>query len=132
MTTVEAAFRLYWTSPYPLAVFLIVGASLGTLAYLFLTNARNAKLRVSALTGLYGLSTFFWLFVMTSLVLCVRQRDMIAYQTSGIQIVLSIAIGVGLTSATVAGLYVWHRAPRRILDTLLARYPSSSVAFQAF
>ena len=63
LAVIGEALVTYWTSPLPLAVLLVCGASMGTLLYVFVTNARNARLRVSLLTGLYALSIFFWLFV---------------------------------------------------------------------
>src|SRR6266487_2605274 len=57
------ALQAYWRSPLSLSVVTVCLASMGTLLYVFLTNSRNAKLRVSLLTGLYALSIFFWAFV---------------------------------------------------------------------
>ena len=57
------ALQAYWLSPLSMTVLAVCGASMGTLLYVFITNARNAKLRVSLLTGLYALSIFFWAFM---------------------------------------------------------------------
>src|SRR3990172_11318885 len=82
---VAEALLAYWSSPLTLSILEVCGASMGTLLYVFMTNARNAKLRVSLLTGLYALSIFFWLFVAMSLVLCVWQAQSVAYRTAGVQ-----------------------------------------------
>ncbi|TLZ90622.1 MAG: hypothetical protein E6K01_02970 [Methanobacteriota archaeon] len=55
--TIGEALEHYWLSPLALTVLAICGASIATLLYVFLTNARNTKLRVSLLTGLYALSS---------------------------------------------------------------------------
>jgi len=78
------ALQTYWLSPLSLTVLAVCGASMGTLLYVFFTNARNTKLRVSLLTGLYALSIFFWAFVAGSLVLCVSQARMVAYAKNGV------------------------------------------------
>src|SRR5438093_11650478 len=72
------ALGTYWSSPIPLAILFGTLACIGTLVYVFLTNTRNAKLRVSLLTGLYSLSIFFWLFVASSLVFCLSIASMVA------------------------------------------------------
>ena len=72
------ALGTYWSSPIPLAILFGTLACIGTLVYVFLTNARNAKLRVSLLTGLYSLSIFFWTFVVTSLTFCLGFSTFVA------------------------------------------------------
>ncbi len=52
--TIGEALQHYWSSPLSLTVLAVCAASIGTLLYVFITNARNAKLRVSLLTGLYA------------------------------------------------------------------------------
>src|SRR2546425_584682 len=89
------ALERYWTNPLPLIVLFTCLACIGTLLYVFMTNARNAKLRVSLLTGLYSLSIFFWLFVATSLVLCLSVASIVAYRDWGIR---AAAGGAGLLS----------------------------------
>jgi heat shock protein HtpX len=123
MSTVEEAIVVYWTSPYPLAVLLVLGASLATLSFVYMGNARNARLRVSLLTGFYGLSTFFWLFVAGSLVLCVLEKDRITYETSGVQVAAAGAVAFGLVGSLAVAAYVWRRAPLRLLASLRTRRP---------
>ncbi|MCI4371923.1 MAG: hypothetical protein L3J78_04665, partial [Thermoplasmata archaeon] len=81
---VGEALVAYWSSPLVLTVIAVCGASMGTLLYVFITNARNAKLRVSLLTGLYALSIFFWAFVAVSITLCTAQARMVAYSRNGV------------------------------------------------
>src|SRR5207249_668447 len=88
------ALQAYWFSPLSLSVLAVCGASIGTLLYVFVTNAQNAKLRVSLLTGLYALSIFFWAFIAASLVLCVSQSRMISYARFGLP-VASLGIKAG-------------------------------------
>src|SRR6266480_1377299 len=88
------ALQHYWLSPFPLTVLAVCGASIGTLLYVFLTNARNAKLRVSLLTGLYALSIFFWVFIAVSLVLCVSQVRMVESEEP-------LAMAIGGTDRTI-------------------------------
>src|SRR5437870_12652354 len=82
------ALQAYWFSPLSLSALAVCGASIGTLLYVFVTNAENAKLRVSLLTGLYALSIFFWAFIAASLVLCVSLARMIAYARVGFPVAL--------------------------------------------
>src|SRR3989454_11315874 len=79
------ALERYWTNPLPLIVLFTCLACIGTLLYVFMTNARNAKLRVSLLTGLYSLSIFFWLFFATSLVLCLSVASIVGHRGWGIR-----------------------------------------------
>jgi heat shock protein HtpX len=123
VSTVEEAIFIYWTSTLPLLVLTGIGASLATLFFVFLGNARNPRLRVSLLSGLYGLSTFFWIFVGSSLALCVLQKDMITYQTSGVQIAATAAVSLALVGSATVGVYVWYRAPQRLLDSMQTRPP---------
>jgi len=102
------ALQHYWLSPLSLSVLAVCGASIGTLLYVFLTNARNAKLRVSLLTGLYALSIFFWVFIAVSLVLCVSQARMVAYARNGVPVAVSGAVVGGLAASAVISILVWR------------------------
>jgi Zn-dependent protease with chaperone function len=106
--TIGEALHAYWLSPLSLTVLAVCGASIGTLLYVFITNARNAKLRVSLLTGLYALSIFFWAFVATSFVLCVSQARMVAYASNGVSFAVFGAIVGGLSVSAVISLVVWR------------------------
>ena len=105
---VGEALQTYWFSPLSLTVLAVCGASFGTLLYVFITNARNAKLRVSLLTGLYALSIFFWAFVAASLVLCVSQARMVAYARNGVPLAVFGAVVGGLAASSIISLLVWR------------------------
>src|SRR5213594_5133937 len=105
---VREALQTYWLSPLSLTVLAVCGASFGTLLYVFLTNARNAKLRVSLLTGLYALSIFFWAFVAASFALCVSQARMVAYARNGVPLAVFGAVVGGLAASSVISLLVWR------------------------
>src|SRR3989442_3977567 len=109
------ALQAYWFSPLSLSVLAVCGASIGTLLYVFATNAQNAKLRVSLLTGLYALSIFFWAFVAASLVLCVSQARMIAYARFGVPVAVFGAVAGGLTASTLVSFLVWHYGNKAVL-----------------
>src|SRR2546422_3750714 len=109
------ALQAYWFSPLSLSVLAVCGASIGTLLYVFATNAQNAKLRVSLLTGLYALSIFFWAFVAASLVLCVSQARMIAYARFGVPVAVFGAVAGGLTASTLISFLVWHYGNKAVL-----------------
>src|SRR3989441_2229517 len=98
------ALQHYWLSPLSLTVLAVCGASIGTLLYVFITNARNAKLRVSLLTGLYAISIFFWVFIAGSLVLCVSQARMVAYARNGVPLAVLGAVVGGLIAS--AGIFL--------------------------
>src|SRR2546428_5980818 len=104
LETVGEALQHYWSSPISLTVLAVCGASIGTLLYVFITNARNAKLRVSLLTGLYALSIFFWAFVASSLVLCVSQARMVAYARNGVPLAVFGAVVFGLVASSIFSL----------------------------
>src|SRR5438876_10285976 len=107
LETIGEALQHYWSSPISLTVLAVCGASIGTLLYVFITNARNAKLRVSLLTGLYALSIFFWPFVAASFALCVSQARMIVYAQNRVPLaVLGVVVG-GLAASYVISLLVW-------------------------
>jgi len=109
------ALQAYWFSPLSLSVLAVCGASIGTLLYVFVTNAQNAKLRVSLLTGLYALSIFFWAFIAASLVLCVSQARMIAYARFGVPVAVFGAVAGGLTASTLISFLVWHFGNKAVL-----------------
>ena len=126
LATIAEALQHYWLSPLALTVLAICGASIATLLYVFLTNARNTKLRVSLLTGLYALSIFFWVFIAGSLVLCVSQARMVAYARNGVPLAVLGAVVGGLIASAVISLLVWRYgnaavirkfAPRILEDT---------------
>src|SRR5213593_3039069 len=106
--TIGEALGAYWSSPLSLAVVAVFVACIGTLLYVFLTNARNAKLRVSLLTGLYALSIFFWAFIAASLVLCVSQARMVAYARNGVPVAVAGAVVGGLAASAVISILVWR------------------------
>src|SRR2546430_11094838 len=105
--TIGEALGAYWSSPLSLTVVAVFVACMGTLLYVFLTNARNAKLRVSLLTGLYALSIFFWGFLAVSLLLCVSQARMVAYARNGVPMAVLGAVVGGLTVSAIGSLVVW-------------------------
>src|SRR5437016_12326047 len=102
------ALQHYWLSPCALTVLAVCGASIGTLLYVCLTTARNAKLRVSLLTGLYALSIFFWVFIAVSLVLCVSQARMVAYARNGVPVAVGGAVIGGLLASAIISVGVWR------------------------
>src|SRR5438093_12599355 len=108
LETIGEALIAYWSSPLTLSVVAVCGACMGTLLYVFVTNARNAKLRVSLLTGLYALSIFFWAFVAASLVLCIAQARMVAYARNGVPVAVVGAVVGGLTASVVISVLVWR------------------------
>ncbi len=108
LVLIGEALVAYWSSPLPLSVIAVCGASMGTLLYVFLTNARNTKLRVSLLTGLYALSIFFWAFLAASILLCVGQARMVAYAQNGVPLAVSGAVSGGLATSAIISLIVWR------------------------
>jgi len=119
--TISEALQTYWSSPLSLAVLAVCVASIGTLLYVFITNARNAKLRVSLLTGLYALSIFFWAFVAASLVLCIAQARMVAYARNGVPVAVFGAVVGGLTASVVISLLVWRYGNAAVLRKFAPR-----------
>ncbi len=115
------ALLAYWSSPLTLSIVAVCGASMGTLLYVFLMNARNAKLRVSLLTAFYGLTIFFWLFVATSVFFCVMKSNMVAYETSGIQIAAAGAVLVALVVSSALSAVVWRRGAASVLKRFSPR-----------
>ncbi len=102
------ALEAYWLSPLSLSVLAVCVASIGTLLYVFVTNAQNPKLRVSLLTGLYALSIFFWAFVGASFVLCVSQARMVAYARNGVSLAVFGAVVGGLAASAIVSALVWR------------------------
>src|SRR5437762_11738339 len=102
------ALQAYWFSPLSLSVLAVCVASIGTLLYVFVTNAQNPKLRVSLLTGLYALSIFFWAFVAASFALCFSQARMVAYARNGVSFAVFGAVVGGLTASSIISLIVWR------------------------
>ncbi len=115
------ALVAYWSSPVPLSILGICSASMFTLLYVFLTNGRNAKLRVSLLTGFYGLAIFFWLFIAASLALCVWQSGMVAYRKGGVEIAAASGVAFAFAAAILVSVIVWKRAPAALLRRLSPR-----------
>src|SRR3989449_2929567 len=113
--TIGEALGAYWSSPLSLTVIAVFVACMGTLLYVFLTNARNAKLRVSLLTGLYALSIFFWAFIAASLVLCISQARMVAYARFGVPLAVFGAVCGGLAASTVISFLVWRYGNKAVL-----------------
>lgn len=126
---VEEALVAYWTSPLSLSVLVACATSMATLVYVFLTNARNAKLRVSLLTGMYGLSIFLWAFIAVSLVLCVSRSAMVAYTRQGVPLAVGSAVlgGIGISSGLSA--FVWRFGNRAVLRRFAPRPPRQDEAW---
>jgi Zn-dependent protease with chaperone function len=123
---VGEALQAYWLSPLSLTVLAVCGACMGTLLYVFVTNARNAKLRVSLLTGLYALSIFFWAFVAGSLVLCVSQARMVAYTRNGVPLAVFGAVVGGLAAAAVISAVAWKYGSRSVMRRFAPRAPTGT------
>lgn len=123
------ALQAYWLSPLSLTVLAVCGACMGTLLYVFLTNARNAKLRVSLLTGLYALSIFFWAFVAGSLVLCISQARMVAYARNGVPLAVFGAVVGGLAASAIISALVWKFGNASLLRNLAPRPPTPCEAW---
>src|SRR3989454_12633728 len=127
--TIGEALGAYWSSPLSLTVIAAFVACMGTLLYVFLTNARNAKLRVSLLTGLYALSIFFWTFLAGSLILCVSQARMVAYAKNGVPLAVFGAIMGGLAATTVISAAVWRFGNAAVLRKFGPREPDPTEAW---
>src|SRR2546430_8064591 len=115
------ALQTYWLSPVPLVILAVCVASIGTLLYVFVTNAQNPKLRVSLLTGLYALSIFFWAFVAASFVLCVSQARMVAYARNGVSLAVFGAVVGGLTASSIISMIVWRYGNAAVLRKFAPR-----------
>jgi len=116
--TISEALVAYWTSPLTLSIVAVCAASMGTLLYVFLANARNAKLRVSLLTGFYVLTVFFWVYVAASLFFCITQSNMVAYESEGVRLAAAAAVLVALSASSVLSYLVWRFASSRVLRKL--------------
>jgi len=121
LETIGEALVAYWSSALSLMVLAVFGACMGTLLYVFVTNARNAKLRVSLLTGLYGLSIFFWAFLAASLLLCVSQAPMVAYARNGVPMAVSSAVIGGFAVSAIVSLMVWRYGNAAVLRKFAPR-----------
>ncbi len=108
LETIGEALIAYWSSPLTLSVVAVCGACMGTLLYVFVTNARNAKLRVSLLTGLYALSIFFWAFVAVSFSLCAAEARMVAYAHNGVPMAVLGAVAGGSIATGSISAIVWR------------------------
>jgi Zn-dependent protease with chaperone function len=102
---------------------------MGTLLYVFVTNARNTKLRVSLLTGLYALSIFFWAFVAGSLILCVSQARMVAYAKNGVPLAVFGAVVGGLAASGFISAVVWKYGNAAVLRKFAPRKPAEGDAW---
>src|SRR5713226_6140527 len=120
------ALQAYWLSPLSLTVLAVCGASIGTLLYVFVTNARNTKLRVSLLTGLYALSIFFWAFIAASFVLCVSQARMVAYARNGVSFAVFGAVVGGLAASAIVSLVVWRYGNAAVIRKFAPRNPRAN------
>jgi Zn-dependent protease with chaperone function len=123
---VGEALLAYWSSPLSLTVLAVSGASMGTLLFVFVANARNAKLRVTLLTGLYALSIFLWAFLATSLALCISQARMVAYARNGVPIAVFGAVIGGLAVSTLVSVVVWRYGNATVLRRFAPRDPTPS------
>jgi len=121
LESIFEALTAYWSSPLTLSIVAVCAASMGTLLYVFLTNARNARLRVSLLTGFYVLTVFFWAYVAASLFFCIAQADMVAYQNEGVRLAAAGAVVVALAASIVLSVAVWRFAAGRVLHRLKPR-----------
>src|SRR5881296_248705 len=125
LQTIGEALQTYWLSPLPLAVLAVCVASIGTLLYVFATNAQNPKLRVSLLTGLYSLSIFFWAFLAASFVLCVSQARMVAYARNGVSLAVFGAVVGGLAASAIISLLVWRYGNAAVIRKFAPRKPGA-------
>src|SRR5256712_9950087 len=123
------ALEAYWVSPLSLSVLAVCVASIGTLLYVFVTNAQNPKLRVSLLTGLYALSIFFWAFVGASFVLCVSQARMVAYARNGVSFAVFGAVVGGLAASAIVSLLVWRYGNAAVIRKFAPRNPAPNEAW---
>src|SRR3989442_1024168 len=123
------ALEAYWVSPLSVSVLAVCVASIGTLLYVFVTNAQNPKLRVSLLTGLYALSIFFWAFVGASFVLCVSQARMVAYARNGVSFAVFGAVVGGLAASAIISLLVWRYGNAAVIRKFNPRNPAPNEAW---
>src|SRR5438093_927433 len=124
LEVIGEALEEYWTNPLSLVVLFACLAVIGTLVYVFLSNARNAKLRVSLLTGLYSVSTFLWLFIAASLTLCLSFASTVAYKRAwGVPAAVGCAVLVSFALSGVVSVVAWRRGADRILRDIPTRAP---------
>lgn len=126
LVAIGHALEAYWLSPLALTVLAVSGASMGTLLYVFVTNSRNPKLRVSLLTGLYAQSIFFWTFVAGSLVLCLSQARMVAYAKNGVPVAVFGSVVGGLVASALISLVVWKYGNAALMRKFVSREPKAS------
>ncbi len=115
------ALGAYWASPITLSIIAVCATAMGTLLFVFLSNSRNAKLRVSLLTGFYVMTVFFWVYVAVSLVLCVANAGHVAYTTMGVRDAAAIAVLFALAASLLLSYLVWRFAARRVLKRMAPR-----------
>ena len=125
LQTIGEALQTYWLSTFPLLVLAVCVASIGTLLYVFVTNAQNPKLRVSLLTGLYALSIFFWAFVAASFALCFSQARMVAYARNGVSFAVFGAVVGGLTASSIISVIVWRYGNAAVIRKFAPRNPKA-------
>ncbi len=118
---VADALVAYWSSPLTLSIVAVCATAMGTLLYVFLSNSRNAKLRVSLLTGFYGLTVFLWGYVAASLALCVANAGRVAYTTMGVRDAAATAVVAALAASLLLSYLVWRFAARRVLARMAPR-----------
>lgn len=121
LDTVVEALGAYWSSPLTLSIVAVCATAMGTLLYVFLANARNAKLRVSLLTGFYVLTVFFWAYVAASLFFCIASAGRVAYTTMGVRDAAAMAVLFALASSLILSYLVWRFAANRVLKNLAPR-----------
>jgi len=121
LETVFEALGAYWSSPLTLSIVAVCATAMGTLLYVFLSNARNAKLRVSLLTGFYVLTVFFWAYVAASLFFCIANAGRVAYTTMGVRDAAAMAVLLALAASLILSYLVWRFAARRVLNKLAPR-----------
>jgi Zn-dependent protease with chaperone function len=121
LETVLEALGAYWSSPLTLSIVAVCATAMGTLLYVFLSNARNAKLRVSLLTGFYLATVFFWAYVAASLLFCITAAGRVAYTTMGVRDAAAMAVLLALAASIVLSYLVWRFAAGRVLRQLAPR-----------
>src|SRR5256886_5123090 len=123
------ALEAYWVSPLSLSVLAVCVASIGTLLYVFVTNAQNPKLRVSLLTGLYALSVVLWAFVGGSFGLCVSQARWVACARTGVAFAVFGAVVGGLAASAIISLLVWRYGNAAVIRKFNPRNPAPNEAW---
>ncbi len=121
LESILEALGAYWSSPLTLSILAVCATAMGTLLYVFLSNGRNAKLRVSLLMGFYAITIFLWAYIAASLYFCLANSNMVAYTTSGVRTAAAAAVVLALIVSTVLSFLVWRFAARRVLKRLAPR-----------